>query len=212
MPTLLSDEEIAAREAESEKNRTAAKVNSLIDFAGLPDRHLQQCMNPDRLDRSGDWLSKLDRCSEVVGRGGIAMLWGKRGTGKTQVAVAVALRLIRRERKAALYLKATQIFRACIEAQNENRLTRQMQRYARVHLLIIDESHVRIGSDFEDRTLTDLIDMRYDAMRPTIVITNQDKKAAAESLGPSIVSRLHETGCAIEMNGTSFRSQTGGQA
>ena len=72
-------------------------------------------------------------------------------------------------------------------------------------LLIIDELQEAKGSDFEDRTLTAIIDGRYDRAVDTIIITNLTTDAMGEALGPSIVSRMRECGGGIECDWPSFR-------
>jgi DNA replication protein DnaC len=69
----------------------------------------------------------------------------------------------------------------------------------------IDEAHERGSTDWENRTLTNIIDHRYDAMRCTLLLSNQSKEQFAESVGPSVTSRILETGEAIICNWPSFR-------
>jgi len=73
--------------------------------------------------------------------------------------------------------------------------------------LVIDEAHVRGESVYEDNKLTHIIDERYDAMRPTMLITNLSNKDFAAQLSPSILSRIEEIGGGIECNWESYRKQ-----
>ena len=54
--------------------------------------------------------------------------------------------------------------------------------------------------------LTHLLDARYGAIRPTIVIANLTREALPACLGDSITSRLTETGGVLEITGPSFRT------
>ena len=54
-----------------------------------------------------------------------------------------------------------------------------MDELATTKLLIIDEVQERAESGFENRLLTHLIDARYAAMRPTIIIANLAKRELA---------------------------------
>ena len=65
----------------------------------------------------------------------------------------------------------------------------------------------RAETQFEDRMISHLIDLRYDAMLDTILISNQAKESFADSIGKSAVSRLIETGEVIECNWESFRKK-----
>jgi DNA replication protein DnaC len=76
-----------------------------------------------------------------------------------------------------------------------------------VGLLVIDEIQERADTQFEDRTLTNLIDARYYGMRPTILIGNLRPSEFAARIGSSIASRIRETGGVIEFNGPSFRDK-----
>ena len=72
-------------------------------------------------------------------------------------------------------------------------------------LLVIDELQERGETAFEDRLLTHLIDARYGAMRPTIIIANLTAKELGETLGPSIVDRVFEDGKRIDFTWDSYR-------
>ena len=75
-------------------------------------------------------------------------------------------------------------------------------------LLAIDETHDRGHTEHEDRILSRIVNKRYAALRsPTILISNETRSAASESLGASIVSRVHEAGKVIECDWPSFREQ-----
>src|SRR6185312_8486138 len=61
-------------------------------------------------------------------------------------------------------------------------------------LLVIDEVGVQYGSDGEKVHAFDIIDGRYNAMRPTIVITNCKPDELLAYLGERVVDRLLEDG------------------
>ena len=72
-------------------------------------------------------------------------------------------------------------------------------------MLILDEVQERGNTAWEDRILTHILDRRYGAMVPTIIIANLTESALVECLGDSIISRLTETGGVIEIDGPSHR-------
>jgi len=72
-------------------------------------------------------------------------------------------------------------------------------------LLVIDEIQERSNSEWEDRIITHIIDRRYGASRPTIIIGNLTPQSMAANLGESIVSRVEETGGIIKMTKKSYR-------
>ena len=72
-------------------------------------------------------------------------------------------------------------------------------------LLVIDEAHERSDSAWENSTLANVVDRRYDAERATILVSNLTKAAFAQAIGPSIVSRIHEAGETVVCDWGSFR-------
>jgi DNA replication protein DnaC len=76
---------------------------------------------------------------------------------------------------------------------------------SKCRLLVIDEIQERSSSEWEDRIITHIIDRRYGATLPTIIIGNLTPEFMEKNLGESIVSRVSETGGIIEMTGKSHR-------
>ncbi|VFR32492.1 DNA replication protein DnaC [plant metagenome] len=61
-------------------------------------------------------------------------------------------------------------------------------------LLVLDEVGVQFGSETEKMYLFEIINGRYEALKPTIVISNLAKDALTEYLGERVVDRLREGG------------------
>ena len=80
-----------------------------------------------------------------------------------------------------------------------------LQELARARILVLDEIQERGNTEWEDRVLTHLIDKRYGAMLPTILIANLKPNELKERLGPSIIDRMHEGGGLLEIAGQSHR-------
>ncbi len=153
--------------------------------------------------------------------GFIVVLLGARGLGKTQIAcnlVATSIKARLRltfDRKTfkgqPRYTTAAKIFRAMRDAQKRGREdetlneTDMVGTFVNPSLLVIDDAHERAETDFENRTLTEIIDDRYGAKRSTILISNLNRAEFSKCIGPSIVSRIHECGRVIECNWLSFR-------
>jgi DNA replication protein DnaC len=114
--------------------------------------------------------------------------------------------------KSARYIKALDLFREIRRAfvpvergrsaESEADLVEQLAGYS---LLVIDECHQRGETAWEQNTLVNLLDRRYDAMRATILVSNQTREEFSAAMGDSIVSRIHETGDAIVCEWGSFR-------
>jgi DNA replication protein DnaC len=191
----------------------------LIDF---PDRHSRD------IELVGtEWHAAFAKAIQIAQDGGIIIAWGKRGTGKTQIAYMVAKRGIFHDpyypiakkdgftmpqhARPCIYTKAMDIFidlKNGFGRPNEPSEKQILTKLIDAAFLVIDEAHVRGETKYEDDKLTHLIDKRYDAMRPTMLITNLTNKDFAAQLSPSILSRIAEIGGGIECNWQSYRKQT----
>lgn len=191
-----------------------------IPLVGFPDRHMAN------LELFGDeWQKAYQKALEIAENGGIIVCYGRRGTGKTQIAVELARNAklpnsekprkewtmqTHPEHRPAIYCKAMEIF---IDLKNGyGRPTAPsekevIERLAAASFLVIDEAHVRGETKYEDDKLTHIIDKRYDGMRPTMLVTNLQRREFAAQLSPSILSRIEEQGGGIECNWESFRKQ-----
>ena len=173
-----------------------------------------------------EWNEKAATVEDKLGSGALLALVGSRGTGKTQMAHrAVVLHsewIIKSTSDddvicfpvkvmslySATYTRAMNIFIALRGSYNKDSGTSEEQiirDHCRPKLLIIDEMHERGESTWEDRILTHIIDTRYGDMKDTILISNQTVGEFAQQVGPSIISRLTETGGIIVCDWDSFR-------
>lgn len=195
----LADAEFRRRQAEFARE---AKTASILAAAGLPELHARRA----GVSEGGPWSEALAQTLTKLETGGIVALLGPRGTGKTQIAVE-AVRHFARYGSPGKYRKATDLFRefrSCFKegGPDESAL---FNGYVELGCLVIDEAHRRGHSPWENVTLTDLIDHRYDARKPTLLISNETRADFGEAIGPSVVSRMHEVGLVIECKWPSFR-------
>lgn len=186
-------------------------------FAGLCDPCLERELERD-LTQKGGKLSYLktfpDRAKSFIAegkatgpaitkaknllkllqsnQGPLIILIGDRGTGKTVMTTWWAGML-----GFGLYTKAFDLFAAVRKTYHDDSKVREhevLERYRRTDFLVIDEAQERKESDWENTLLTNLIDKRYDALKPTIIIANLKRDALDAALGPSIIRRASETG------------------
>jgi DNA replication protein DnaC len=205
----------AEKTAEQPKRHTSA----LSSRHGWPERVIRADGEPE----GTEWHASFDKAAPVIERGGIAVFHGLRGTGKTRMAGELARTIafpfdyrrhgtpigspIEKTRTAA-YRTAMGFFTEIRStyAKNSEATEKQVVEALEAYgLLVIDELQERGATAFEDRLLTHLIDKRYGAMLPTILISNQTKDQLFESISPSIADRIAETGIRIEFNWKSFR-------
>lgn len=205
-----------AEQAEANARRQAEwnrqRAEKLFAAASCPELHTHHLDTIDA-EQNPKWLKIRDALASRIkcAEGMTVALLGNRGTGKTQIAVSVIHRACQ-GLMTARYIKALDLFRHVRRAytptmrgergESEADLIDTLIKY---DLLVIDESHQRGETDFEQNTLTNLLDHRYDARRCTILIANQTKAEFAAAVGDSITSRIHETGDALVCDWPTYR-------
>lgn len=197
----------AARKQE-EWNRQRAEI--LFHRSQCPKRHV---LNMDKIDatKCPEWAKVRDMLTARVPGGFLIALLGARGPGKTQMGVSLIHRTCETLRSAR-YVKAATLFQEikrayAPRARGESGETEAdiIEQFVGYDLLVIDELHQRAETDWEQNMLVHILDRRYDDMKATLIIANQTKDEFSAAMGPSIVSRIHETGTAIECTWSSFR-------
>lgn len=140
----------------------------------------------------------------------MVVLAGDRGRGKTQIATWLAYQRGQAGKRPGIYAKAFDLFsdvKAAWGKQAVETEVRVMDRYKNAPFLVIDEAHERGETDWENRTLRNVLDHRYDADVPTVIIGNwPNLEAIAASLGASITDRITETGGVVWCKWDSYRA------
>lgn len=165
------------------------------------------------------WTRTTVTLYRIARKGGLIAITGERGTGKTQSATIIAAWLLDEWRAPAedwhgwrpqpvRYAKAADLF-AMMHAGRDDRGPRSAHRlYSTCGFLVVDEYQERVDSDAEDRILTNIIDHRYDRKLPTLIISNMTVPELQAQLGPSVTSRIQETGRVQVFTWPSFRART----
>lgn len=180
--------------------------DELYGAASVSDHHkrfrpLQSTAEP--------WSVAYNRLRERLNESAIWAIIGKRGTGKTQMAACLVGHCAYGLKKTCTYCKSMDIFlkiRESMSACGDSEY-RAVNLYVKPFLLVIDAYEVRSDSEFENRTLNYIVDKRYDSMRVSIIISNDSEVSLRKSLGPSICSRMTESGGILETNWKSFRDK-----
>ncbi len=139
------------------------------DFAGAFHRHRQ----------AGTWL----------------LFMGNVGTGKSHLCAAIINEVIRAG-YTALFTKTPRLLREVKDTFHRDAEITQSEIIARmgvIDLLVIDEVGIQFGTDTERMILYEILDLRYEAMRPVILTTNiTDLKSLEKLMGERIIDRLFE--------------------
>jgi len=173
----------------------------------LPKRHVEAMKS---LEWSADVLAKLEAACGGLIDGGSLTLLGGRGTGKTQAAVQLAawwidLRAKDGRSTSVRYARMFDLLHTVKHAAYDERLRGPLDSWASVGLLIIDEINEQRLTNDDALWFVTLFDRRYAAMRPTILIGNTMPSEMPKVVGPSVWSRLQETGRLLVCDWPSFR-------
>lgn len=153
------------------------------------------------------WRQTRAEVAQVVANNGVAVLLGPRGTGKTQMACNIAHEVCFGAGKGVRYFRLSD-FAADMRSSVFNGTTREdnwLNRYAVLPLLVLDELHECVGSEFEAVLFRGTIDRRYMKRRPTILISNYLPDEFAKAAGKSVMSRISECGKVFTCNWKSYR-------
>ena len=144
-------------------------------------------------------LRKQNTLLEVLAKrraGNCLILCGDVGTGKTHLAIGIA-HVVLEQGGQAVFTSVMRAVRSVKETYAKGNSRTEAQAIADLvdpDLLILDEVGVQHGTDTEKLVLFEIINGRYEAGRPTIVISNLAIKALEEYLGARAFDRLREGG------------------
>lgn len=214
---MANDPTAAAREAEAKRRQEAAAQQALADqqrerlmkwrSSGFPERSIQ-VITAAKHRLTWPQPDVPATAWKALRQGQCVVLLGDAGPGKTTMATELALRLILHTGRTAQYFKAADLvadFRhQCYSAGRKE--GDWMGAMARVHLLVIDEWDKRSATDqTADMVLLRLLDKRYDAMAPTMLISNLKPDQWDEGLHRSLRDRLRQWGQLLICAWPSFR-------
>ncbi len=178
-------------------------LNERLLDAGIPDRFMGCTLDNWRADAPPQ-VQALAACAGFVEAfdenfavGRSAMLLGTVGTGKTHLGTAMLQAVIREHAHdglRGLYATAGSIIRD-VKATFGNRGRTEADVYADLigpDLLVIDEVGVQHGTDFERQVLFEVINGRYERIKPTIVVSNLGVTELRQCLGDRAVDRLRD--------------------
>jgi DNA replication protein DnaC len=165
-----------------------------------------------------DYANNFDKAFET---GQCVVFCGKPGTGKTHLAVGIALNVMHYQGRTAVFTTVQRVMRrikgtwsrSSEESENE-----AMSVYQDADLLILDEVGVQYGSDTEKQILFDLFNDRYERRLPTIFISNLQLKdqviggktvlGLQSYLGERVYDRIKEDGGkVVPFTWASYRGQ-----
>lgn len=134
------------------------------------------------------------------------ILMGSYGTGKTHLVCAIT-RMLHLQGYRTFYITAQQFFRKCRDAEvSGGDVDNIVRRYASYDLFVVDEIGVQSGSQYELRIFFDLVNRRYNALKPTIISTNMALPDLTRTVGDNVMDRLMENALVLPMAWPSYRT------
>ena len=169
-----------------QKQRAACE---LFDASKVGNVHAEAVL--DKLMNHKKWASVFTEAQEIVENGGILGLLGNRGNGKTQMSVEL-IKLHSKTLRPCLYMRAAELCLALRETFDNPNLSEMaiIHKFSRPYLLVLDELQDKPNTEFEMRSMNMLIDIRYSAKKPTILIANATAQKFTQIIGPSVADRI----------------------
>lgn len=149
----------------------------------------------------GEPLEKVRQLTACLDEGGTVAVLGARGRGKTVMATWLAQQRRLACRSPGVYVRAHDLFamirRAWHPTSQEDEWS-VLQSYRTAPFLVVDEFQERSESDWENRTLVNILDHRHGAILPSVLIANLSGPDFMDSIGPSLTDRICQTGGIVE--------------
>jgi DNA replication protein DnaC len=176
----------------------AARTKSLLAASNIPARFVTCDFDNYEADTPKQ-QRVLDACRAyavefdqhlAAGRGLIML--GNPGTGKNHLTTAIC-KAVQAQRRTMLRVKASEFLDA-FWGKDFGERDNWIRELARVHLLVLDEVGRSSSTANAQNAFFRLIDARYEAVRPTMLLSNLDRQGVVEVLGDAAYDRLTEAG------------------
>lgn len=213
----ICTKEFIRRHEEAERAAAEkAHICYLTETVGIPPRFLDRTLDNfavetveqrSALEVVRDYILHFDDNLRV---GRCLLFCGDPGRGKTHLACGMAHALLESHRRVR-YCTAQGLIRELRDTwrrDSERSESGVLKDLVGFDLLIVDEVGMQYGSDAEKVQLFEVINGRYNAVRPTFIISNLGIEGMIEHLGDRLVDRLRENeGQMLLFKGASWRGR-----
>ena len=205
----------AAIKARVDEQRRQGNLDGRLKRADIPPRFAGRSFDEFRAESEDQHRalriakSYADGFMEAKASGQCMIFFGTVGTGKTHLACSILNQVARQSGAEARYLSFAKAIRSLKQTYTKaSTLTEQqaLDALAAPDLLVLDEVGVQFGSEAEKIIGFEIVNTRYEAMKPTIIISNLTFDELRGCLGDRVIDRLRENGGKlVEFTGESQR-------
>jgi len=203
-PKCAEEERMLENKLKEEEARRQRRIlwERKIGGAGIPERFKDKTLEsfiaetPEQKRVLEIAKEYAENFSEVLRTGRCLIFTGRPGTGKTHLAIGIALHVMK-ENRTVLFTTTMRALRRIKDTWSNCSTETESQAVATFttpDLLILDEVGVQSGSEFEKNIIFDIMNERYENCRPTIVLSNLTKDELIAFLGERVFDRLREDG------------------
>jgi DNA replication protein DnaC len=215
-PSCSADRQAEEQRAREQRaaDQAKAELEAKLEQIAIPARFLGKTLDNFNADTepqkyaltvARDYLENFDQYGK---RGEGLIFSGMPGSGKSHIAGAILQGLL--PKRVGLYTTCMGIIRSVRgtwRKDSERSESEVLGILNSVPLLVVDEIGVQYGTDGEQTILFDVLDGRYRNMKPTILLTNQDRAGLKQFIGERAYDRLTETSRWIPFDWPSYRLQ-----
>jgi DNA replication protein DnaC len=174
-----------------------ATIESFMATSDGQKRALKICNN---------YVEKFD--TSIKKSGGGLIFTGNVGTGKTHLAIAVGRKLAA-QGKGVMYVNLAELIRSVRATwKGQGSEAAILAELIGTGLLIIDEAGVQNGTDNERNILFEIIDGRYQDVKPTVVISNLNVEEVGAFISERSIDRITHGGAVVPFDWVSQRGLT----
>lgn len=184
----------AARESEEARRAATERLRR----AGVPLRYESKALDTYSVSNAGQEkaLYAARRMVRSLREGSEAanlILAGTPGTGKTHLSCGIVLELWQTHKVCRIDLPdLIREIRATWRRSSERTEDEVLDWYGALDLLILEEVGTGAGTDDERARIFQVINRRYEAMLPTVVVTNLSIAELKAEMGERVIDRLRE--------------------
>lgn len=173
---------------------------------GFPPLHCNKLAEPGFTWRP-EQATAIRKSQHAIDFGGIAIIKGEYGNGKTQIAARFGCQSIKELQKPMpRYWVCAELLDAQRNWYSDSKGDSPIMAASTCGLLVLDDLRIPSGkTDHDYEQLGELMDIRYRNRRPTLIMTNLDASGLRASLGDKTIDRVRDGGALIELRGKSLR-------